>query len=107
MPLIDASRVALGADWAGKHQGQGQQPFESKAQPEPDNAQGSIEDLSGIFSILTACVRDDTMGSQCLVLFVHWVAITEWLGPGRSPWVLPVMPLWTKSLSTWGTESLG
>jgi hypothetical protein len=65
MSLIEASRSALGAAWAGKHQGQGQQPFESKAQPEPDDTPVSIEDLSGIFLILTACAR------ECPVFLFH------------------------------------
>ena len=65
MSLIEASRSALGAAWARKHQGQGQQPYESKTQPEPDVLSGSIEGLSGIFSILTACAR------ECPVFLVH------------------------------------
>jgi hypothetical protein len=74
MSLIEASRSALGADRAGKHQGQGQQPFESKAQPEPDDAQGSIEDLSGIFSILTACAL------KCPVFLIHLHLPTRAMG---------------------------
>lgn len=65
MSLIEASRSALGAAWAGKHQGQGQQPYESKTQPEPDVLSGSMEGLSGIFSILTACAK------ECPVFLVH------------------------------------
>jgi hypothetical protein len=65
MSLVEASQSVLGAAWAGKHQGQGQQPFESKPSPEPEKAPASMEGLSGIFSILTACVR------ECPTFLIH------------------------------------
>lgn len=65
MSLVEASQSVLGAAWAGKHQGQGQQPFESKPSPEPEKAPASMEGLSGIFSIHTACVR------ECPTFLIH------------------------------------
>lgn len=67
MSLIEASRSALGTAWAGKHQGQGQQPFESKAPLELAVAPvpSSTDGLSGIFSILTACAN------ECPLLLIH------------------------------------
>jgi hypothetical protein len=68
LSLIEASRSVLGAAWAGKYQGQGQQPFESKTQPEPlKKPPASIEGLAGIFSILSACVRE----CPVFLLFLH------------------------------------
>jgi hypothetical protein len=78
MSLIEASRSALVPSWAGKHQGQGQQPFESKAQPEPDDTQSSIEDLSGVFSILNACAR------ECPVFLMHLHLPTRAVGHDKA-----------------------
>ena len=65
MSLIETSQSALGAAWAGKHQGQGQQLYESKTQPELDVLLGSIEGLSGISFLLTAYTR------ECPVFLVY------------------------------------
>jgi len=66
MSLVEASRSVLGAAWTGKHQGQGQEPFESKTEPEPEKPPAaSIEGLSGIFTILTAC------GRECPTFLIH------------------------------------
>ena len=67
MSLVEASRSRLGLVWIGKQQGQGEEPCESKTapQPEPEKSPSSIEGLSGIFSVLTACVR------ECPTFLIH------------------------------------
>lgn len=65
MSLVEASRSRLGAVWIGKKQGQGEEPFESKTEPEPEKTPASIEGLSGIFSVLTACLR------ECPTFLIH------------------------------------
>lgn len=67
LSLVEASaQSVLGVAASGKHQGQGQQPFESKEQPEPEKkTPTSLEGLSGIFSVLTACIR------ECPTFLIH------------------------------------
>lgn len=65
MSLVEASHSVLGAAWAGKHQGQGQEPFERKEQPEPEKTPASVEGLSGVFSVLTACIK------ECPTFLIH------------------------------------
>jgi hypothetical protein len=101
MSLIEASRSALGVDWAGKHQGQGQQPFESKAQPEPDVTQRSVEDLSGIFSILTACAR------ECPVFLIHLRLPTRAMGQDEAKLVGRVIESAAAALAETDVETVG
>jgi hypothetical protein len=66
MSLVEASRSRLGLVWIGKHQGQGEEPCESQTAPQPEPEKSpSIEGLSVIFSVLTACVR------ECPTFLVH------------------------------------
>lgn len=66
MSLVEASRSRLGLVWIGKHQGQGEEPCESQTAPQPEPQKSpSIEGLSVIFSVLTACVR------ECPTFLVH------------------------------------
>lgn len=76
MSLIEASQSVLGAARGGEHQRRGQEPFESKIQPEPEEkASTSIGGLAGIFSILTVCVK------ECPVFLLHLRLRTD--GPGH------------------------
>lgn len=65
--LVEASRSRLGAVWMGKQQGQGEEPYESRTapEPEPERVPASIEGLSGIFLVLTVCMR------ECPTFLIH------------------------------------